>query len=296
MLLSELKKTKEYLVCIDSDGCLLDNMELKHKECFCPAFVNIWDLQPVSRYAREVWEYVNLYSMTRGTNRFPALVRALDLVYAHPAVRERNIKKWEYETLREWTEKTDNFSESALQNYIEGLEGDPPMDLASALVWSRAVNASIRGIVRNIGPFPGVEETLAALKEHANVVVVSSTPQEALIRELKNCGVYDYFDAVAGQESGTKARCIKTAMSAGFDEDHTLKVGDAPGDYAAAQANGCLFYPIIPGAEEDSWKTLKNKAAQVFFTGHYKGTMMDERVDAFTAVLNAEPAWMHPQN
>ena len=38
-------KKHDYLVCVDSDGCLLDNMELKHKECFCPATVNIWNLR-----------------------------------------------------------------------------------------------------------------------------------------------------------------------------------------------------------------------------------------------------------
>ncbi len=25
----------EFLVCIDSDGCAFDTMEIKHKECFC---------------------------------------------------------------------------------------------------------------------------------------------------------------------------------------------------------------------------------------------------------------------
>ena len=35
----------DYLVCIDSDGCAFDTMEIKHKECFCPAVVNVWDLQ-----------------------------------------------------------------------------------------------------------------------------------------------------------------------------------------------------------------------------------------------------------
>ena len=32
-----------FLVCIDSDGCAFDVMEVKHKECFCPATVNDWD-------------------------------------------------------------------------------------------------------------------------------------------------------------------------------------------------------------------------------------------------------------
>ena len=58
-----------FLVCIDSDGCAFDVMEVKHKECFCPATVNDWDLQAVSRYAREAWEFVNLYSVYRGRGK-----------------------------------------------------------------------------------------------------------------------------------------------------------------------------------------------------------------------------------
>ena len=78
--LKELKPEKEFFIGIDSDGCVFDTMEIKHKECFCPQFVNHYGLQPVSRYAREAWEFVNLYSKTRGVNRFKAVTRALDLL------------------------------------------------------------------------------------------------------------------------------------------------------------------------------------------------------------------------
>ena len=41
----------EFFVGIDSDGCVFDTMELKHKECFIPAFINHYELQGVSKYA-----------------------------------------------------------------------------------------------------------------------------------------------------------------------------------------------------------------------------------------------------
>ena len=41
---------KKYLICVDSDGCVFDNMELKHKECFCPATVNVWGLHNRTKY------------------------------------------------------------------------------------------------------------------------------------------------------------------------------------------------------------------------------------------------------
>src|SRR4029450_3410136 len=83
--------THDFLVGIDSDGCVFDSMELKHKECFIPAFINHYELQGVSKYAREAAEFVNLYSKSRGANRFPALLEQLDWLSRRPEVRARRI-------------------------------------------------------------------------------------------------------------------------------------------------------------------------------------------------------------
>ena len=63
--LRDFRPSKEYFIGIDSDGCVFDSMEIKHKECFTPMFIKHFNLQAVSKYAREVWEFVNLYSKTR---------------------------------------------------------------------------------------------------------------------------------------------------------------------------------------------------------------------------------------
>lgn len=42
--LSQYKKTKEYLVCVDSDGCAMDTMDIKHFRCFGPCMVKEWGL------------------------------------------------------------------------------------------------------------------------------------------------------------------------------------------------------------------------------------------------------------
>src|SRR5213596_1110255 len=89
--LSELQPSKEFFVGIDSDGCVFDSMEIKHKECFTPMFIKHFRLQAASKYAREVWEFVNLYSKTRGVNRFPALSRALNLLRERPQVIARKV-------------------------------------------------------------------------------------------------------------------------------------------------------------------------------------------------------------
>jgi len=278
-------KRKEFLVCIDSDGCLLDNMELKHKECFCPAFVNVWNLQPVSRYARRVWETVNLYSQTRGTNRFHAVVHALELVYDIPEVKSYGLEKPDLSDLIRWKAETPELSARALRQYAE-MHPELSGVLKQAAEWSAEVDANIKRIVRGIKPFVNVEETLKKLNEFADVVVVSATPTEALERELEACDVAKYFKRVFGQDAGTKSVCIAKMLEEGYDLDKSLKIGDALGDLHAAEENGVLFYPIIPGKEIDSWELVRDEFADKFKNGVYKGAEMEKRIDAFLQTLS----------
>ena len=39
--LRNFRQTREFFIGIDSDGCAFDSMEVKHKECFIPEFVNL---------------------------------------------------------------------------------------------------------------------------------------------------------------------------------------------------------------------------------------------------------------
>ena len=214
-VLTDMKRTKDYLVCIDSDGCLLDNMELKHKECFCPAVVNVWNLQGASKYVREVHEWVNLYSRSRGWNRFPAVVRTLELSYARPELKERGYIMPNLKPLKKWIEETPVLSAVAIDEYARKCPDCDPL-LLQAAQWSREVDANIAHIVRNILPFPGVREAVLKLREFADVVVVSATPHDSLVRELTAVGIAPLMTAIAGQELGTKSQSIRKAMSHGY--------------------------------------------------------------------------------
>ena len=79
-LLINLQPEKEFFIGIDSDGCAFDTMEIKQKECFCPNLIRFFELQKISKYARETWEFVNLYSKTSGVNRFLALIETFRLL------------------------------------------------------------------------------------------------------------------------------------------------------------------------------------------------------------------------
>ena len=63
-----------------------------------------------------------------------------------------------------------------------------------------------------------------------------------------------------GQEAGTKAACIANLKKNNYYEDEVLMVGDAPGDLEAAVKNGVLYYPILVGKEDFSWKRLAKEA------------------------------------
>ena len=289
-VLTGMKRTKDYLVCIDSDGCLLDNMELKHKECFCPAVVNVWNLQGASKYVREVHEWVNLYSRSRGWNRFPAVVRTLELSYARSELKERGYIMPNLKPLKMWIEETPVLSAVAIDEYARKCPDCDPL-LLQAAQWSREVDANIAHIVRNILPFPGVREAVLKLREFADVVVVSATPHDALVRELTAVGIAPLMTAIAGQELGTKSQSIRKAMSHGYAADHVLKIGDAPSDYEAARDNGVLFNPIVAGKERDSWNNVLEVSSVKFRNGTFKGEYQDEILKDFFATLAEEPHW-----
>ena len=77
--LSCFKPTQNYLICVDSDGCAMDTMDIKHFRCFGPCMVKEWNLEPWAKPILQRWNQINLYTMTRGINRFkgdqPALYR-----------------------------------------------------------------------------------------------------------------------------------------------------------------------------------------------------------------------------
>jgi phosphoglycolate phosphatase-like HAD superfamily hydrolase len=290
--LDAFEKKHDYFVGIDSDGCVFDSMEIKHKECFCPAFINHYGLQPASRYAREVWEFVNLYSQTRGINRFKAVLRALDYCRHRQEIVERRVDVPELPVLTEWVAR-----ESKLGNPQLALEIDRTGDaeLERVMAWSKDVNEAVAKIVRNVPPFPGVVGSLQEMQGAADVIVVSQTPAEALVREWAEQDIDGYVSLIAGQELGTKGEHLVAtagAPDAGrYEQDHVLMIGDAPGDYAAAQAVGALFFPVLPGDEEASWRRFSDEALGRFFDGAYAGSYQAELLAEFTAVLPDAPHW-----
>lgn len=277
----------DFLVGIDSDGCVFDSMELKHKECFIPNFINHYELQGVSKYAREAAEFVNLYSKSRGVNRFPGLVEQLDWLRRRPEVKARGVHVHKPMGLIRWIATETKLGNPALEQAVAAT-GDP--DLKLALQWSLAVNKSIADTVRGIPPFPDVRACLDKLSEHADMLVCSQTPNAALEAEWNEHGLTAYVQAICGQEVGSK----KESLAAGkgqYAPDNILMIGDAPGDYKAAVANQALFFPINPGLEEASWSRFLEEGIERFLTGTFAGVYQRRLLDEFDSHLPERPPW-----
>jgi phosphoglycolate phosphatase-like HAD superfamily hydrolase len=289
-LLKEFVKSHDFFIGIDSDGCAFDTMEVKHKECFIPNIVRSFQLAAISKYVRETAEFVNLYSKHRGINRFPGLVLTIDLVAERAEVLRRRPRLPALVGLRRWIERETRLSNPALKAEVEAT-GDS--DLALALEWSEAVNRSIGETVRHVPPFPFVRESLESMQGKADVMVVSATPGEALVREWEEHGLCPFVSLIAGQELGSKQEHLALAAAGRYEPEKVLMVGDAPGDWNAAQANGVLFYPIDPGNEDTSWQRFFEEALPRFFAGTYAGNYMDAQIARFEQLLPERPTWRY---
>lgn len=287
-VLKEHAPTKPYFIAIDSDGCAFDTMEIKHKECFIPNIIKYWDLQAVSKYARQAAEFVNLYSRWRGINRFPALIMVFDLLREWEKVIERHVAIPEAPNLRAWMQTESKLGNPALKAYCD-THDDP--DMQQAFRWSKAVNDSIADLVTGVPPFPYVRESLVRTRDVADILVCSATPFEALTREWQEHDIDQYVFVIAGQEQGKKSEHIAMAAGGKYEKSHKLMIGDAPGDLKAAKENGALFYPINPGEEEASWKRFHNEALDRFIAGTYAGAYERALIAEFDQFLPEVPPW-----
>jgi phosphoglycolate phosphatase-like HAD superfamily hydrolase len=286
-VLRDFKPSKEFFIGIDSDGCIFDSMEIKHKECFTPMFIKYFHLQAASKYAREVWEFVNLYSKDRGANRFPALVKAIKLLGARPQVIARHVQMPDMTALEEWIKRETKLGNATLAAEVKnGNKG-----LEQVKQWSDAVNRAVEDIVHGVPPFPLVRETLEKLTQSADAMCISQTPADALKREWAEHKIDGFVKIIAGQEMGTKTEHLKFAAAGKYTPTKILMIGDAPGDQKAAKANNALFFPIVPGKEEQSWVRLHDEALDRFFKGTYAGDYEAQLVKEFDACLPDKPSW-----
>ncbi|MFH1902514.1 MAG: HAD family hydrolase [Candidatus Omnitrophota bacterium] len=274
------KREKEFLVAVDSDGSVFPTMEIKQKECVHPALMDQWDLWKIEKEVRMVAEWVNLYSVHRGINRFLALKMVFDYLRNMPEVREKGV------AIR-LTEDLVGFLGSGLPTSNEALAeyaAERP-ELNDFLDWSRSATKRIAERCRRIPPFPFARESLEKMRTVSDLVVVSATPTETLISEWRESGLDQLVVSIAGQEFGSKKEQLQAFCIGEYPSDQALMIGDAPGDLKAVKEFNGLFFPINPGRESLSWKRFLDESGKRFLSGAYAGVYESSLIREFETIL-----------
>ena len=97
----QYEKSSEFLVCVDSDGCAMDTMEIKHRKCFAPEMIKTWNLFEKEDYILNLWYDLNLYTRTRGINRFKGLAETFKII------SKEGIEIKDLDSIINWVETTE---------------------------------------------------------------------------------------------------------------------------------------------------------------------------------------------
>ena len=295
--LENFKKTKDFLIAIDTDGCITDNMNGKQILIFHPQFMEFYNLWGIESYYREVAEYYNLFSINRGCNRFVAISLTLKALGSRKDVvrimEEKNIELPDVKILDDYIKyaKENNFGlgNPSLEKYVN--MNPTSFALYKLLGWSEAVNRTFLHISAKIPPFDNVTESLKLMSEHADIIVVSKTPYTDLANYWEVQDIADYVQVIAGQEMGSKSHHIELAKKAGnYGDDEVIMLGDGNGDLKAVKENNGLFYPITPGIEQENWKIFP-EIFKKFIDKKYKGDFEDKLLENFKKAMLTTPPW-----
>lgn len=271
-------KKKDFLICIDSDGCAIDTMDIKHIKCFGPCMVTEWNLEEWKEPILERWNEVNLYTLTRGINRFKGLAVALI------EINEKYITIEGLDEFVRWTEETKELSNESLEVEIEKTNN---ICLKKALEWSKSVNKSIDLLSDDEKcPFEGVKEAIILAKKVADIAIVSSANEKAVLDEWNKHGLLENVDIVLTQNIGSKSYCINKLIAKGYSRNNVLMVGDALGDLKAAEENEALYYPIMVRKEKESWIRFSKEALERFTSNSYYGEYQEKVIAEFKANLS----------
>ncbi len=260
--IDEFEKSKEYLVCIDSDGCAIDGMTVKHLKCFGPCAIEEWQLEDKKKELLEYWDKINLYTLTRGINRFKGMLLLLNYAKANQFITD-NLDVYE-----NWVNTTKELSNNSIEKEIQKT-GDNT--LKKVFSWSIKVNIAIANLTNEEKlAFKGVKETLKLAGLKADVAIISAANAGAVAEEFEYNELDKHIDVCMTQEYGSKADCINQLIEkGGYKPENVVMIGDALGDQQAAEINNVLFYPILVGKEVESWAYFKDDILEKFIENKY---------------------------
>ena len=190
-IFDSFERKHDFLVCVDSDGCVMDTMNCKHFHCFGPCMVKEWGLEQWKEEILHRWNVINLFSMTRGINRFKGLAMALG------EINQQYTTIPGIAALQHWADTAPALSNDGVAKAAAAAEGDAKTIFEKALAWSKAVNAAIVELDESLKvPYAGAKEGLTAAHQFADVAMVSSANRDAVEEEWGKFGLLEHTDIV----------------------------------------------------------------------------------------------------
>ena len=77
-VLTDFTKKREFLVCMDSDGCVMDTVSIKHTIVMCPELIRVLRWTIMQTLSPRRGRRFNLRNITRGLSRFESVVLVFD--------------------------------------------------------------------------------------------------------------------------------------------------------------------------------------------------------------------------
>ncbi len=261
---------------MDSDGTVMDTMTIKHERCFGPCFIEVFNIKDNVEDVLNVWNDLNLYTLTRGINRFQGLDKIIEYV------KKYGYSFNGYDEFHNWVISTKEFSVKSIEETMKNAVDLTTFNLA--LIWSKRVNEEIVKLPRS-NYFDGVKEILNEAYESCDLVGVSSANPQAVNEEWTSLGLIGYFKFVGCQDKGNKTSIIEQTLVNGYDKNLTVMLGDAVGDLKAAENNGVWFFPIVPKHEVESWKRFREEGLPNLLNGKFDKAYQEILINDFYKTL-----------
>ena len=207
--LENLERKHNKVIFIDSDGTMIDAMNVKHDKCHGDSLIYVWGLEDNAKEIHEIWDSINLYEKSRGINRFLALREMLGRIDG----KYLEVDKDDFKKYSDWVDKG-SLSNAALE---EELETNSTPLLEKIHEWSLDLNNRIASLTpEDKPPFGNGKEALEYALGKVDIAIISSSNMSAIVEEWKAHDLLQYVDVITSQEIGTKGECLAKMLTKGY--------------------------------------------------------------------------------
>ena len=186
-VLADFTKRREFLACIDSDGCVMDTVRVKHMDVLCPELIRTFALEAYADLVTDAWAEINLHSITRGISRFESVVLIFDRLKNH------GVEVPSSEEIAAWVSTASELSTATLKQETVRTGS---LAMRKLQQWNTTCNRRIQALEPTFEPFPGVENSLRQLHAVADVAVVSAANESAIASEWSRYGLARHADVI----------------------------------------------------------------------------------------------------